>query len=257
MLNIYLDKCFPVPYSFSRRGLTGTTLVKGDGMAEGKFISYLRVSTEKQGKSGLGVEAQRAAIDNFLNGGKWKLLKEFIEIESGKNNERPKLKEALAACQRTGATLIIAKLDRLSRNVAFIANLMESGVEFLACDFPTANRLTVHILAAMAEHEREMISKRTREALKAAKARGVKLGNPKNLNKKAAKKGRLLGTAKRQAKADEHAKRFYPVLSVYLAEGMSLHAIARKLTEDKELTPRGLTVWTPTTVKKVLRRVTA
>ena len=221
-------------------------------MAEGKFISYLRVSTAKQGKSGLGLEAQRQAIETYLDGGSWNLLKEYIEIESGKNNDRPKLKEALAACQRTRATLLIAKLDRLSRNVAFIANLMESGVDFIACDFPTANKLTVHILAAMAEYEREMISKRIKDALRAAKARGVKLGKPENLNKEAARIGRVLGTAKRRANAYEYAQRFYPVISACRAEGMSLNAIARKLSEDKELTPRGLTTWTPTTVKNMM-----
>ena len=148
-------------------------------MATGKFISYLRVSTDRQGRSGLGLDAQKRAIDDYLNGGNWKVLKEFVEVESGKTNERPQLQAALEACQRTGAMLLIAKLDRLSRNVAFIANLMDSGVEFVACDFPTANRLTIHIMAAMAEYEREMISKRTKDALQAAKARGKVLGNPK------------------------------------------------------------------------------
>jgi DNA invertase Pin-like site-specific DNA recombinase len=226
-------------------------------MAEGKFISYLRVSTVKQGRSGLGLEAQRQSIDNYLNGGKWKLLKEYVEIESGKNNDRPQLREALAACQRTRATLVIAKLDRLSRNVAFIANLMESGVDFVACDFPTANKLTVHILAAMAEYEREMISKRIKDALAAAKMRGVKLGKPENLNEKAARSGRVLGTAKRQRNAYEYARRFEPVISAYMKEGMSLKAIARKLSQDKELTPRGLTTWTPTTVRNMMKQAAA
>lgn len=140
---------------------------------EGKFIGYLRVSTTKQGDSGLGIKAQRKAMTDYLNRGNWNLLKEYVEIESGKRNDnRPKLNEALAACQRTEATLLIAKLDRLSRNVSFISSLMDSGLEFVACDFPHANRLTVHILAAVAEREREMISKRTKEALQAAKARG-------------------------------------------------------------------------------------
>src|ERR1700690_2133737 len=121
-------------------------------MAKGNFVSYLRVSTNRQGKSGLGLDAQREAITNYLNGGNWKLIKEFIEVESGKNNDRVQLRDALEACKRTNATLLIAKLDRLSRNVAFTANLMESGVEFLACDFPTANRLTIHILSAMAAY---------------------------------------------------------------------------------------------------------
>ena len=145
-------------------------------MAKGRFVAYYRVSTEKQGRSGLGLEAQQEAVRTHLNGGNWHLAAEVVEIESGKRNDRPKLAEALRLCRLHGATLIIAKLDRLARNVAFISNLMESGVEFTAVDFPQANRLTVHILAAVAEHEREMISKRTKDALAAAKARGVKLG---------------------------------------------------------------------------------
>src|SRR3954452_10651825 len=147
-------------------------------MARGKFISYLRVSTDKQGQSGLGIEAQRKAVEDYLNGGRWELLREYVEVESGKRSDRPQLLAALAHAKATGAKVVIAKLDRLARNVAFISNLMESGVEFVAADMPMANRLTVHVLAAVAEHEREMISQRTKAALAAAKARGVKLGNP-------------------------------------------------------------------------------
>jgi len=225
-------------------------------MATGKFISYLRVSTDRQGRSGLGLDAQKKAIEDYLNGGNWKVLKEFVEVESGKSNERPQLKEALEACQRTGAMLLIAKLDRLSRNVAFIANLMDSGAEFVACDFPTANRLTLHIIAAMAEYEREMISKRTKDALQAAKARGKVLGNPKNLTKKAARTGRVLGVQERVKRADTFANSIYKIISGYQAEGMSLNAIARRLNEDRELTARRKEgAWTPTTVKNVLARV--
>src|SRR5215471_699034 len=145
-------------------------------MAEGKFIAYYRVSTKRQGRSGLGLEAQEAAVRDFLNGGNWRLVKEFTEIESGKRTDRPQLEKAFQACRVYGAKLIIAKLDRLARNVAFISNLMESGVEFEAVDFPQANRLTIHIMAAIAEHEAKMISDRTRAALAAAKARGKRLG---------------------------------------------------------------------------------
>jgi DNA invertase Pin-like site-specific DNA recombinase len=223
---------------------------------EGKFISYLRVSTEKQGVSGLGLEAQRRAIEDYLNGGRWELIKEFVEVESGKRaDNRPMLHKALETCKRTGAKLLIAKLDRLSRNVAFIANLLESGVEFVACDFPSANKLTIHILSAMAEYEREMISKRTRSALKIAKERGVRLGNPRGLTTEAIRNGRTLSLKLRQAKADEYARRIYPVIKEYQTEGMSLNSIARKLTQERELTPRGLSTWTPTTVRNVLLRV--
>ena len=225
-------------------------------MEKGKYISYLRVSTDRQGKSGLGLEAQRKAIDEQVNRNEWKVLNEFVEIESGKNDERMQLKKALEACERTGAKLLVAKLDRLSRDLAFIANIMKTKVEFIACDFPDANRLTIHILSAMAEYERELISKRTKDALQAAKAKGKKLGNPQNLNSEAAKKGRLLGTQVRQDKADEHAKRVYGIIKGYQDEGMSLNAIARKLTEDKELTARRKDcIWTPTTVRNVLKRI--
>lgn len=224
-------------------------------MANGKFISYLRVSTERQGKSGLGLEAQKESIERYLNGGDWRLLGEYIEVESGKKNERPKLKEALEACQRTGATLLIAKLDRLSRNVAFIANLMDSGVEFVVCDFPTANRLTIHILAAMAEYEREMISKRTKDALQAAKMRGVRLGHPENLSEASAASGRLMGAYAGKMKADDFARKVGGVIKKYKAQEMSLNMIARKLNEDNVLTARGkVGGWTATAVKNILVR---
>src|SRR4051795_2710509 len=137
-------------------------------MATGKFVAYYRVSTQKQGASGLGLDAQRKAVADYLNGGRWSLVAEFTEIESGKRNDRPELAKALATCKRQKAKLVIAKLDRLSRNLAFIATLMDSGVEFIAVDNPHANKLTIHILAAVAQHEREMIAQRTREALQAA-----------------------------------------------------------------------------------------
>ena len=137
----------------------------------GRFVAYHRVSTERQGKSGLGLDAQRKAILDYLNGGAWELSAEFVEVESGKHSDRPQLVAALEACRKQKAKLVIAKLDRLSRNLAFIATLMESGVEFVAVDNPHANKLTVHILAAVAQHEREMISERTKAALQAAKAR--------------------------------------------------------------------------------------
>jgi DNA invertase Pin-like site-specific DNA recombinase len=134
----------------------------------GKFVAYFRVSTDRQGKSGLGLDAQREVVMNYLNGGRWSLVDEFTEVESGKRADRPELEKALAACKKQKAKLVI---DRLSRNLAFIATLMESGVEFVAVDNPHANKLTVHILAAVAQHEREMISERTKAALQVAKKR--------------------------------------------------------------------------------------
>jgi DNA invertase Pin-like site-specific DNA recombinase len=222
-------------------------------MARGKFIGYLRVSTEKQGLSGLGIEAQRKAIDDYLNGGKWELLAEYVEIESGKRSDRPELTKALAHSKATDATLIIAKLDRLSRNVAFISNLMESGVEFVAADMPMANRLTVHVLAAFAEHEREMISQRTTAALAAAKVRGVKLGNPNG-----ARALRGLGNAHAivgaKAKGDAHMARVVPVIETIRGEGAtSLRGIADELNRQGILTARGGR-WYATTVKNLLDR---
>ncbi|MFD1555402.1 recombinase family protein [Paraburkholderia silviterrae] len=156
-------------------------------MAQGQFIAYYRVSTARQGMSGLGLDAQREAVARYLNGGEWELMGEFTETETGKGanplEKRPQLRAALELCKRRGATLIIAKLDRLARNVAFIAGMLESKVKFVACDMPDANELTVHIMAAFAEHEAKRIGERTRDALAAAKARGVRLGvaGPANL----------------------------------------------------------------------------
>src|SRR5215469_12967356 len=146
-------------------------------MAEGKFVSYLRVSTDKQAKSGLGLEAQRKAVEDYLNGGKWKLVKELVEVESGKREDnRPMLAQAMAACRLHKATLVIAKLDRLSRDAHFLLGLDKAGVDFVAADMPSANRMTVGIMAVVAEEERRMIAARTKAALAAAKARGVILG---------------------------------------------------------------------------------
>ncbi len=146
-----------------------------------KAIAYYRVSTARQGQSGLGLEAQQAAVAAFCEP-----IETYTEVETGKRSDRPELQRAIAACKRMGATLVVAKLDRLARNVAFVSTLMESGVEFVACDNPTANRLTVHILAAVAEDEARRISERTKAALAAYKARGGTLGNPSNLTTVAA-----------------------------------------------------------------------
>ncbi|WP_267406977.1 recombinase family protein, partial [Methylobacterium sp. GC_Met_1] len=182
-------------------------------MAHGQFIAYYRVSTKRQGVSGLGLEAQQEAVRSYLNGGNWQLLAEVVEVESGKRNDRPKLAEALKLCRLHKATLVIAKLDRLARNVAFVSALMEAGVEFVAVDFPQANRLTVHILAAVAEHEAKAISERTRAALAAAKARGVKLGNAKGTGAVMTEAHRVKAAAAKRAKADERATLLSDVLA--------------------------------------------
>src|SRR4029453_8391522 len=196
---------------------------------------------------GLGLEAQRKSILDFLDGGRWSLVAEFTEVESGKRSDRPQLAKALDVCRRGKAKLVIAKLDRLSRNLAFIATLMESGVEFVAGDNPHANKLTIHILAAVAQHEREMISERTKAALKAAKARGTRLGNPTLA--KAAKRG----TAAVRANARRFAANVLPIIEEIERAGITSHnAIAAKLNERNVGTARG-GKWTHVQVGAVLR----
>ena len=223
----------------------------GDTMTahRGKFVAYVRVSTDKQGKSGLGLDAQRKAVRDCLNGGTWTLVGKFTEIESGTRNERPELEKALTICKRQKAKLVIAKLDRLSRNLAFIATLMDSGVEFVAVDNPHANKLTVHILAAVAQHEREMIAQRTKDALQAAKARGVVLGNPKLADVR----DRAVACVK--ADADRFAKNVAPIIREIKSTGVASHrAIARSLNARGVTTARG-GVWTAVQVGSILRRV--
>jgi DNA invertase Pin-like site-specific DNA recombinase len=206
------------------------------------FIAYYRVSTDRQGKSGLGLEAQRAAVGAYLASVDGTLLAEFTEVETGRRNDRPELQKALAACRKHKARLVIAKLDRLSRNVAFIAAMMDSGVEFVACDNPHATRLTLHILAAVAEHEREMIASRTKAALQAAKARGVRLGlNGKQL------------ASENHSTALVRANRIRPVLTELVRSGMSSRQIAVELTRRGIATPRGGR-WHPQTVMRALER---
>jgi DNA invertase Pin-like site-specific DNA recombinase len=213
----------------------------------GKFVAYFRVSTDRQGRSGLGLDAQRQAVMSYLNGGRWTLVAEFTEVESGKRDDnRPQLAAAIAACKKQKARLVIAKLDRLSRNLAFIAALMESGVEFVAVDNPHMNKLTIHILAAVAEHEREMISERTKAALAAAKARGKVLGNPDmpEISKR--------GVAALKANARRFAANVRPIIEEIMRAGATSHnAIAAKLNERNVRTARG-GVWTHVQVGAIL-----
>lgn len=218
-------------------------------MAEGRFIAYYRVSTQGQGRSGLGLEAQQKAVRDYLNGGHWKLVDEFTEVESGKRSDRPKLAEAMRAAKRHKATLVIAKLDRLARSVAFISKIMEGDIEFVAVDMPLANRLTVHILAAVAEHEREMISQRTKSALAVAKARGTVLGNQTNIGL-AQKNSRAV----RSGAAKQFVLNSLPIIKEVQATGLkSLTGIAGALNARGVRSPRG-GVWHPTQVKRVLER---
>jgi DNA invertase Pin-like site-specific DNA recombinase len=219
--------------------IADTTLVPMDG----KFISYLRVSTDKQGHSGLGLEAQREAVARHVGSAGGTIVAEFQEIESGKKSGRPEIGAALAACRVRRATLVIAKLDRLARNVHFISSLMESQVDFVACDNPHATRLAIHILAAVAEHEREMISERTKAALAAAKARGIKLGNPR------------LDLARQRALAmrriREPAPDLVSLIEALAGQALSQREIARRLNRLSIRSVRDKQ-WYGATVGKVL-----
>lgn len=222
-----------------------------------KFVAYFRVSTDQQGKSGLGLAAQRKVVIDYLNGGKWELVAEFTEVESGKRTDRPQLEKALAVCRLKGATLLVAKLDRLARNAHFLLGLEKAGVEFLCCDMPSANRLTVGIMAMVAEEEARMISARTKAALAAAKERGVKLGSPQNLAKQAAQKGRRLGTAARMARARNRANDLLPIIEEEKSVGVTtLKGIADALNRRGIPTARG-GIWRPTQVRRVLEHRSA
>jgi DNA invertase Pin-like site-specific DNA recombinase len=223
-------------------------------MATGKHVAYFRVSTAKQGRSGLGLEAQRKTVMDFLNGGQWQLVAEFIEIESGKVDSRPKLQEALSMCELTGATLVVAKLDRLSRNVAFLATLQDSGARFVAADMPEANELTIHIMAAVAQAERKAISRRTKEALAAAKARGVKLGGSRG-NANDLRKGPSVSAARRSLASETRALKVATHIEAARREGaVSLRQIANVLNNKGITAPRG-GAWQAAQIKAVLDRI--
>ncbi len=215
---------------------------------EGKFVTYCRVSTQKQGKSGLGLEAQRKAIEDYLNGGNHKVLKGFTEIETAKGgnalDRRPVLKEAIEYAKKHKAKLLIAKLDRLARNVYFISSLMESKVDFVVADMPDANALTIHLIAAVAEYERELISKRTKEALAVAKRRGVKLGNPKL----------KVDNSKRKEQAQAFADKLKPTMQAYREQGMSQRKIVEELNSVGIGAPRG-GEWSLMQVQRVFKRL--
>jgi DNA invertase Pin-like site-specific DNA recombinase len=223
-----------------------------------KIVSYLRVSTVRQGASGLGLEAQRATVADFCRRGEFTLAKEYVEIESGRNNMRPVLEKAVAHARRIGATLLVAKLDRLSRSVQFIATVLNSGCEFRAADVPDASRLLLHILSAVAEAEAVAISTRTKGALQAAKARGVLLGgrNPKakRLSKAAAQTGRVRGAQTNRLKALTDDAEVLPVIRGLRDAGRSLQAIAEELNEDPDRARRTGASWSAVQVKRVLDR---
>lgn len=222
-------------------------------MATGRFVSYHRVSTEQQGRSGLGLEAQRRAVADYLDGGDWELLREFVEIESGRRKDRPQLKAALDLCKREKATLVIAKLDRLARNVAFVATLLEGRVKFVCCDMPEADSTMLHIYSAMAEREAIKTSERTKAALAAAKARGKRLGwsIPSRIEEQRIASER--GAAANRNQAQHFASNVLPIVGSIRAAGVSsLAGIAQALNARGVATARGGT-WYAATVRRLTR----
>lgn len=221
---------------------------------QGVFVTYFRVSTERQGRSGLGLDAQRAAVASFLNGGDWRIAGEFVEIESGAKNNRPKLDQALNLCSLVGATLLIAKLDRLSRDAHFLLGLQKAGVKFVAADMPEASEMTVGILAVVAQNERKMISKRTKEALAVAKARGTVLGGRRANSATLHETGVAASIAARNATADAFAAKVAMLIRPMQAEGHSLRKIAETLNATSVKTARPGGTWTSVQVARVLER---
>lgn len=208
------------------------------------YISYLRVSTQRQGQSGLGIEAQRAAVDQYLNSIGGTLIEEHVEIESGSARDRPVLMQSIAMCRKEKATLLIAKLDRLARNVAFVSTLMETGAEFVAVDFPAANKLLIHIMAAVAEHERMLISERTKAALAAAKARGVRLGA----------NGERLAERHKAAATGFALTLREPIIRAMNGETNTLQGLADELNRQGHLT-RERAMWSAAGVQRLMRRL--
>lgn len=221
-----------------------------------RVVAYYRVSTEGQGRSGLGLEAQRTAVRSLCEGRGWQIVAEHTEVESGKLNDRPELQAALAHARRTGAKLVVAKLDRLSRNAAFTLALRDSGVDFACADNPDVNRLTIGLLAVINEDERERISERTRAALQAAKARGVRLGNPNGAAAlRRAGKGNAAGVAAGKANAQRFATDLEGTVRAIQGEGKtSLAAIAAELNARHIQTPRG-GQWHASSVRNLLARL--
>lgn len=220
-----------------------------------RVVTYARVSTEQQGRSGLGLEAQGSAIDVFVRTRGAEVVASFVEVESGRRSDRPELARAIAAARKYRATLLVAKLDRLARSVSFVSSIMDSGVDFAAADMPSANRFTLHLMAAVAEHEADMISVRTKAALGAAKGRGVLLGGCRDRDAAAA--GLAAGRAVQAARAAEAAASVMPLVLRLRAEGRSWADIARHLEAAGVPTTSGAGCWTSSNVSRLAARVMA
>ncbi|WP_298106317.1 recombinase family protein [Bradyrhizobium sp.] len=226
---------------------------------QGKFIAYYRVSTARQGRSGLGLEAQREAVRTYLNGGDWTIVAEFTEVESGRRSDRPEFERALAAARLHGASLVVSKMDRLTRSVAFLSRLLESGVDVRFADLPQiegpTGRFLLHQLVAVAELEAAMISGRIKAALAQAKRRGVRLGGYRGTMPTA--RSLAQASASLRARADAKAADVVPAIRALQAHGAtSLHAIAKGLNEAGIPTPGGSAVWSAVQVARVLARAT-
>lgn len=221
-----------------------------------RVVAYYRVSTEAQGRSGLGLDAQRQAVRALSDGRGWQIAAEYTEVESGKRNDRPQLEAALADARRTGAKLVVAKLDRLSRNAEFTLRMRNSGVDFVCADNPDVNRLTIGLLAVINEDERERIGERTRAALQAAKARGVKLGNPNGAAAiRRAGKGNVAGVEAVKDNAQRYAMDLAGTVGEIRASGAtSLPAIAAELNARHIQTRRG-GKWYASSVRNLLARL--
>ena len=256
---IVATPCMRQPLKMESRALISflaTDVERNDRwhLKQESLSAYCRVSTQKQGRSGLGLEAQRETVRQFVasRGGRI-IAPEYVEVETGKDDHRPELAKALKRCRATGATLVVAKLDRLSRNAAFLMTLRDSGVQFVAADLPEANTMTVGVMAVVAQHEREAISERTRAALAAAKRRGVVLGG---LRPGAAdvRHYQAAGVAAAKAAADARLQDVADDLRALLAEGLSPTAMARRLNDSDMRAPRGGS-WTATAVSRALARL--
>ena len=222
----------------------------------GKFVLYYRVSTQRQGQSGLGLEAQQQQAMQYLQQVSGQMIQEFVEVESGRKANRPELEKAIDLCRAYNATLLVAKFDRLSRDAHFLLGLQKAGIKFIAADNPQANELTVGILALVAQQEAKAISERTKAALAAAKARGVKLGG--NRGYSGNKDDLVTATEAKKAKADEAAKLLQPILNRVNPKGkLSLNKVAQVLNMEGVTTPSGKGKWYPSTVKNVYQRLAA
>lgn len=227
-------------------------------MTDGKVISYLRVSTDKQGKSGLGIAAQQKAIEDYLSGGKHSVVSSFTEVESGKHNDRPKLQEAIAACRLHKATLVVAKVDRLTRSVGFLHKLIDAGVDVRFCDLPqlegAVGRFMLTQMVAVAELEAGFISKRTKDALASAKARGTKLGGNRGHLHRVQHIASVASATARSNKATSRAKDLAPIIRDQMSKGLSLRAIGSHLDTLGIKTSKG-SAWTAASVQRVIKRL--